>query len=81
MSLTSTKEDVKETKNLRQRVLKSGRPPPPADCPMPVLRKCDALVPAHLSPAHTWVETLVEQEAEPLGLVQLHPDVFAVPPR
>lgn len=57
------------------------RPPPPAGCPLPVLRKCDALVPAHLSPVHTWVETLGQQDAEPLGLAQLHPDVFAVPPR
>lgn len=57
------------------------RPPPPADCPLPVLRKCDAIVPAHLSPVHTWVETLGQQDAEPLGLAQLHPDVFAVPPR
>ncbi|XP_030290456.1 large ribosomal subunit protein uL4m [Sparus aurata] len=57
------------------------RPPPPADCSLPVLRKCDAVVPAHLSPVHTWVETLESLDGEPVGLAQLHPDVFAVPPR
>ncbi|KAM6939703.1 large ribosomal subunit protein uL4m [Xenentodon cancila] len=54
--------------------------PPPADSSLPLLRKCDAVVPAHLSPVHTWVETL-ETDGEPLGLAQLHPDVFAVSPR
>ncbi|XP_041640159.1 39S ribosomal protein L4, mitochondrial [Cheilinus undulatus] len=57
------------------------RPPPPADCSLPLLRSCDAVVPAHLSPVQTWVETLESRDSEPLGLVQLHPDVFAVPPR
>lgn len=57
------------------------RPPPPADCPLPVLRSCDAVVPAHLSPVQTWVETLERPDGEPLGLAQLHPDVFAVRPR
>lgn len=57
------------------------RPPPPADSSLPVLRRCDAVVPAHLSPAHTWVETLEQVDSEPLGLTELHPDVFAVPPR
>lgn len=57
------------------------RPPPPADCSLPVLRKCDAIVPAHLNPVHTWLETLEKQDSEPLGLTELHPDVFAVPPR
>ncbi|XP_023267224.1 39S ribosomal protein L4, mitochondrial [Seriola lalandi dorsalis] len=57
------------------------RPPPPADCSLPLLRKCDAVVPAHLSPVQTWVETLERQDSEPLGLAHLHPDVFAVPPR
>lgn len=60
---------------------RSKRPPPPADCSLPLLRRCDAAVPAHLSPVQTWVETLESQNAEPLGLAQLHPDVFAVPPR
>ncbi|XP_029284225.1 large ribosomal subunit protein uL4m [Cottoperca gobio] len=57
------------------------RRPPPADCPLPLLRTCDAVVPAHLSPVQTWVETLEKPDSEPLGLAQLHPDVFAVPPR
>ncbi|XP_062244377.1 large ribosomal subunit protein uL4m [Platichthys flesus] len=57
------------------------RAPPPADSSLPLLRRCDAAVPAHLSPAHTWVETLEAQDAEPVGLAQLHPDVFAVAPR
>lgn len=57
------------------------RPPPPADCPLPVLRSCDAVVPAHLSAVRTWVETLERQDGEPLGLAELHPDVFAVRPR
>lgn len=57
------------------------RPPPPKDCTLPLLRKCDAVVPAHLSPIQTWVETLESLDSEPLGLAELHPDVFAVPPR
>lgn len=57
------------------------RPPPPADSSLPLLRKCDAAVPAHLTPVQTWVETLERQDSEPLGVAQLHPDVFAVPPR
>ncbi|KAG7485373.1 39S ribosomal protein L4, mitochondrial [Solea senegalensis] len=57
------------------------RSPPPADCSLPLLRKCDAVVPAHLSPVHTWVESLQSPDSEPLGLAQLHPDVFAVAPR
>ncbi|XP_068607320.1 large ribosomal subunit protein uL4m [Brachionichthys hirsutus] len=57
------------------------RPPPPADCPLPLLRNCDAIIPAHLSPVQTWVETLRTEDSEPLGLAHLHPDVFAVPPR
>ncbi|XP_017287647.1 39S ribosomal protein L4, mitochondrial [Kryptolebias marmoratus] len=56
------------------------RPPPPADSSLPLLRKCDVVVPAHLSPVQTWVETL-EKDSEPLGLTELHPDVFVAPPR
>uniref|UniRef100_A0A3Q3WK27 Large ribosomal subunit protein uL4m n=1 Tax=Mola mola TaxID=94237 RepID=A0A3Q3WK27_MOLML len=48
------------------------RPPPPADCPLPVLRKCDAAVPAHLSPVQTWVETLEGQDSSPLVHVSNH---------
>ncbi|XP_074487402.1 large ribosomal subunit protein uL4m [Sebastes fasciatus] len=57
------------------------RPPPPADSSLPLLRRCDAVLPAHLSPVRTWVDTLERRDGEPLGLAQLHPDVFAVPPR
>ncbi|KAM9856660.1 large ribosomal subunit protein uL4m [Aulostomus maculatus] len=57
------------------------RPPPPPDCSHPLLRKCDAIIPRHLTPVHMWVETLERQDSEPLGLAELHPDVFAVPPR
>ncbi|XP_068583640.1 large ribosomal subunit protein uL4m [Cebidichthys violaceus] len=57
------------------------RPPPPADCSLPLLRKCDAVVPAHRSGVRAWVETLERRDSEPLGLAELHPDVFAVPPR
>ncbi|XP_059190786.1 large ribosomal subunit protein uL4m [Centropristis striata] len=57
------------------------RAPPPADCSLPLLRRCDAAVPAHLSAVQTWVDTLERPDSEPLGLAQLHPDVFAVPPR
>lgn len=56
------------------------RPPPPPDCPLPLLRSCPP-TPPHLSPLQTWVETLEEPDGEPLGLTELHPDVFAVPPR
>ncbi|XP_029906429.1 large ribosomal subunit protein uL4m [Myripristis murdjan] len=58
---------------------KRSRPPP--DCPLPVLRRCDAAVPSHLRPVRSWVESLQDQEGEPLGLAELHPDVFAAPPR
>lgn len=57
------------------------RPAPSPDCPLPVLRSCEAQVPVHLSPLRTWVETLMKEDDEPLGLTELHPDVFSVPPR
>lgn len=57
------------------------RAPPPSDSPLPLLSRCDAVVPAHLRPLQTWVETLERLDAEPLGLTELHPDVFAVHPR
>ncbi|CAL8329037.1 unnamed protein product [Merluccius merluccius] len=60
---------------------RARRPPPPADSPLPVIRTCDAAVPAHLSPLHTWVESLETQQGDPVGRAQLHPDVFAVPSR
>ncbi|KAM9491000.1 large ribosomal subunit protein uL4m [Salvelinus alpinus] len=60
---------------------RAKRPPPPSDSSLPVLRRCDAAVPVHLSPVQTWVETLERRDSETLGLVDLHPDVFAVPTR
>uniref|UniRef100_A0A3B5M549 Large ribosomal subunit protein uL4m n=1 Tax=Xiphophorus couchianus TaxID=32473 RepID=A0A3B5M549_9TELE len=57
------------------------RPPPPEDSSLPLIRKCDAALPAHLSPVRTWVDTLESKDSEPLGLTELHPDVFAVTPR
>lgn len=57
------------------------RPPPTADSSLPLLRKCQAAVPSHLSPVHVWVDSLEAKESEPLGVAELHPDVFAVPPR
>ncbi|PWA30683.1 hypothetical protein CCH79_00009270, partial [Gambusia affinis] len=57
------------------------RPPPPEDSSLPLIRKCEAALPAHLSPVRTWVDTLESKDSEPLGLTELHPDVFAVTPR
>lgn len=57
------------------------RPAPASDSTLPVLRSCDTPVPAHLSPLRTWVQTLMKPNDEALGLTELHPDVFAVPPR
>ncbi|XP_007574718.1 PREDICTED: 39S ribosomal protein L4, mitochondrial [Poecilia mexicana] len=57
------------------------RPPPPEDSSLPLIRKCDAALPAHLRPVRTWVDTLESKDSEPLGLTELHPDVFAVTPR
>ncbi|XP_036386047.1 39S ribosomal protein L4, mitochondrial [Megalops cyprinoides] len=53
----------------------------PAGCELSVLRRCDIQIPVHLSAKQTWLESLRSQEDDQLGLVDLHPDVFAVPPR
>uniref|UniRef100_A0A6J0VFS4 Large ribosomal subunit protein uL4m n=1 Tax=Pogona vitticeps TaxID=103695 RepID=A0A6J0VFS4_9SAUR len=47
----------------------------------PILRKCSIAVPKHLTPVQAWVESLKHYDARHLGLVDLHPDVFAVMPR
>lgn len=60
---------------------RARRQPPTSDCGLPVLQRCEAAVPSHLSPLQTWVDTLMSHESDPLGLVDLHPDVFAVPAR
>ncbi|XP_056426567.1 39S ribosomal protein L4, mitochondrial [Hyla sarda] len=54
---------------------------PPVDLSRPVLRECKIPVPPHLSARTVWLESLDDQEGEPSSLVQLHPDVFDVPPR
>lgn len=60
---------------------KLKRPPPASDCSLPLLRSCSCRVPAHLRPLQAWVESLGQTDAKPLGLAELHPDVFAVSPR
>ncbi|XP_049644412.1 39S ribosomal protein L4, mitochondrial [Suncus etruscus] len=47
----------------------------------PVLRKCDFPVPPHRRPVQAWVESLKGFDQERVGLAELHPDVFSVPPR
>lgn len=47
----------------------------------PVLRKCDFPVPPHRRPVQAWVESLKDFDQERVGLAELHPDVFSVPPR
>ncbi|XP_049577280.1 large ribosomal subunit protein uL4m [Syngnathus scovelli] len=60
---------------------RTRRPLPPPDSPLPLLRRCDADIPAYRSAVRLWVDALEGRDSEPLGLAELHPDVFAVPPR
>lgn len=60
---------------------RSKRSSSPSNSSLQVLRRCEAPVPSHLSPIRTWVETLEKRDGEPVGLVDLHPDVFGVPTR
>uniref|UniRef100_A0A673L195 Uncharacterized protein n=1 Tax=Sinocyclocheilus rhinocerous TaxID=307959 RepID=A0A673L195_9TELE len=53
----------------------------PSGSDLPVLRRCEADIPAHLTLAQTWLESLGSRDSEPLGVVDLHPDVFSVPLR
>ncbi|XP_036442481.1 39S ribosomal protein L4, mitochondrial [Colossoma macropomum] len=53
----------------------------PASADLPVLRRCEADIPAHLAPIQTWLQSLESRDSEPLGVVDLHPDVFSVPVR
>ncbi|XP_072517334.1 large ribosomal subunit protein uL4m [Salminus brasiliensis] len=55
--------------------------PLPLGSDLPVLRRCEEDIPAHLAPIQTWLQSLGSQDSEPLGLVDLHPDVFSVPVR
>ncbi|XP_072458533.1 large ribosomal subunit protein uL4m [Notamacropus eugenii] len=54
---------------------------PPSPAGIPLLRRCELPVPAHRTPVQAWVESLRGYEETRLGLADLHPDVFAVPPR
>uniref|UniRef100_A0A6I8N5N7 Large ribosomal subunit protein uL4m n=1 Tax=Ornithorhynchus anatinus TaxID=9258 RepID=A0A6I8N5N7_ORNAN len=58
--------------------LPSDSSSPPAG---PILRSCGLPVPAHRTPVQAWLESLRKPRDERLGLVDLHPDVFAVAPR
>ncbi|XP_056136098.1 39S ribosomal protein L4, mitochondrial [Lampris incognitus] len=60
---------------------RSTRRPPPPDSSLPILRKCDEAPSSHVSPIRTWVETMDIQKSEPLGLAELHPNVYAAPAR
>ncbi|KAK3561983.1 hypothetical protein QTP86_022361, partial [Hemibagrus guttatus] len=53
----------------------------PSGSDLPVLRRCDDDIPAHLAPIQTWLHSLGSYDSEPLGVVDLHPDVFSVPVR
>ncbi|XP_016381637.1 39S ribosomal protein L4, mitochondrial [Sinocyclocheilus rhinocerous] len=53
----------------------------PSASDLPVLRRCEAVIPAHLAPVQMWLESLRSCDSEPLGVVDLHPDVFSVPVR
>ncbi|XP_043939722.1 39S ribosomal protein L4, mitochondrial isoform X2 [Protopterus annectens] len=53
----------------------------PLGSSLPILRQCDIPVPSHLPVRQAWLESLRKYDDEHLGLVDLHPDVFAVPAR
>uniref|UniRef100_A0A8D0G833 Uncharacterized protein n=1 Tax=Sphenodon punctatus TaxID=8508 RepID=A0A8D0G833_SPHPU len=54
----------------------------PAEVPsLPILRQCSVAVPRHRTPVQAWVESLQQYDNLPVGLTDLHPDVFAVMPR
>ncbi|XP_030052940.1 large ribosomal subunit protein uL4m [Microcaecilia unicolor] len=53
----------------------------PVSDSVPILRKCSIPIPSHLTAGQAWLESLLHYDDERLGLVDLHPDVFTVPPR
>uniref|UniRef100_A0A672SJ79 Large ribosomal subunit protein uL4m n=1 Tax=Sinocyclocheilus grahami TaxID=75366 RepID=A0A672SJ79_SINGR len=53
----------------------------PSGSDLPVLFRCGAVIPAHLAPVQMWLESLGSCDSEPLGVVDLHPNVFSVPVR
>ncbi|GCC39850.1 hypothetical protein chiPu_0023655, partial [Chiloscyllium punctatum] len=55
-------------------------PPPSFESESPVFRRCEIAVPTHLKPREAWLESLRGYTDDKLGIVDLHPDVFAVPP-
>ncbi|XP_006023511.1 39S ribosomal protein L4, mitochondrial [Alligator sinensis] len=55
--------------------------PPPVIPETPILRECPIAIPAHRTPVQAWVESLRHYDDQPVGLADLHPDVFAVTPR
>uniref|UniRef100_A0A4X2M8S3 Large ribosomal subunit protein uL4m n=1 Tax=Vombatus ursinus TaxID=29139 RepID=A0A4X2M8S3_VOMUR len=71
--------------SLRSLGTRSGPNPstkgPPRPAGVPLLRRCELPVPQHRTPVQAWVESLRGYEETCLGLADLHPDVFAVPPR
>ncbi|XP_078085708.1 large ribosomal subunit protein uL4m [Mustelus asterias] len=54
---------------------------PPIESGLPILSKCEIAVPSHLKPRQAWLESLRGYTDDKLGIIDLHPDVFAVPPR
>nr|XP_033780019.1 39S ribosomal protein L4, mitochondrial isoform X2 [Geotrypetes seraphini] len=54
---------------------------PVTDSVLPIIRKCSIPLPSHLIAGQAWLESLLHYDDERLGLVDLHPDVFTVPPR
>lgn len=53
----------------------------PLNADLPVLRRCEEDIAAHLTPKQALVESLASRDFKPVGLVDLHPDVFAVQAR
>ena len=50
------------------------------DLPIMTTREL-AYKPAHRNGRQVWLETLMSREEEKLGIVDLHPDIFATHPR
>ncbi|XP_036604297.1 39S ribosomal protein L4, mitochondrial-like [Trichosurus vulpecula] len=71
---TLTGEDLTRLEH----VLTTG---PPSPTGVPLLHHCDLPVPMPRTPVQAWVESLWGYEETLLGLADLHPNMFAVPPR
>ncbi|XP_062911631.1 large ribosomal subunit protein uL4m isoform X1 [Mobula hypostoma] len=82
MSILSGGNDLPSNLRLQANLFKiEKKEPSPIDSGAPVLRKCEIAIPSHLKPSQAWLESLRGYDAENLGVVELHPDVFAVHPR